>query len=367
MFLPSKPTFTMSKSITLIVSFWCIAMHMTSAQEPRIESFFKDHPNKMALCLYQEGSVIVGHNEEEYFPMASLSKTIIVIEYAYQVNSGVLDQEELISLSELDRYALDDDNYKNWLKRMKKDRRVVQNKVPIKFVAQGMIQFSANACADYMLNRLGLEQVNQRIGLLNLDHEPIFPFTASLLLAFNYEKKERALFLREAQGWDRETYRSKVEALNDRIVQEDQFLKSIRKNISQDSYKDVAYDSLWTAYFSRSTAKTYAELIDKINRRDFETDIQDQLTFLFETWVFADNPGIQESFDGLAYKGAGTNSLVNVWLYVRTKEGTTTQFVALFDHLTPEEYKLIEATVSNFGFEMCTNPAFQESWLLKQE
>lgn len=340
----------------------CINHQLTFAQDDFMESFVKNNPDKSAFYFSKNDSIAFGINEDKMNPLASLSKTIIALEFAYQVGREEIDPDMLVSYEEINRFAVGDDNFANWTKQIKKDKILSKGQVPIKYVAQGMIRYSANACADYLLSKLGLDKVNKRLEELQIKHESIFPFTASILVAFNYQNEDKAEFLKKAKDWSRDEFRSKVNELNDKFINDDEFLKNIKKEISASIYKDLDYDALWSDNFSLSTAKEYTKLIAKINNREFDPSMNDILTFLFETWAMNDNSELKGAYDGLAYKGAGTNSLINVWLYLRDKEGSEMQFVGLFNHLNQEEYKKIEASISNFGFQLCTDEVYMNKW-----
>jgi len=353
--------FTHILFLILIISQFSNILLAQNIEDP-IGQFIRNNPDKVSFYFIKDDSINFGLNEDNLKPVASLSKTIIALEFAYQVLSGTINSEELVAVAELDRFVIGDDNFKNWQKQIKKDRLILKGKIPLKYVTQGMVRHSANACADYIINRLGIDNINRRIDILGINHEPIFPFTASLLVAFNYGDLERQSFLNLTQQWTREEYKAKVQSVHDKLTTENDFLVMVKKRLSSDRYRDLKYDEIWSNNFSLSSAKEYAQLIERINGGDFGHEMEPMLRFLFETWALEENVELKSSFDGLAYKGAGTNSMVNVWLYLRDKEGSTTQFVGLFNNLSKEEFKEIEINISNFGFKMCTESDFRQKW-----
>lgn len=355
----------MFKRIVLTVIFLISTLNVYCQVVPALEKFITDYPEKSSFYFIKNDSMSFGINGLKANPMASLSKTIIALEFAYQFNSSEIDSNESIPITEVERFAIGDDNYRNWKKQIKKDHLINNKEIPLKHIVQGMIRFSANACADFLISKLNLDKINNRIIKLEIEHEPIFPFTASLLVAYNYENKDKTAFLEEAKKWSRNEYRAKVEKVHNKILKDDAFLNKVKKGIKPSSYQDPDFDKIWSNNFSLSSAKAYAELIEKINTRGFEPEMVDILKFIFESWAMKENPHLIENYDGISYKGAGTNSLVNVWLYLRNKDGRTTQFVGLFNDLNQEEFKMVEKEISNFGFLLSTDETLQMKWRKK--
>src|SRR5699024_2077170 len=55
--------------------------------------------------------------------------------------------------------------------------------VPLHVVAKGMIHFSSNANTEFLLDLLGMRQINENLSALGLDkHEEIYFFTSSFLI-----------------------------------------------------------------------------------------------------------------------------------------------------------------------------------------
>ncbi|MFY0606769.1 MAG: serine hydrolase [Cyclobacteriaceae bacterium] len=345
------------------LAFWMLTLSSACVHAQSMEDFVNANPNKVSFCVIINDSIEFGRNQYRMMPAASLSKTIIALEFIYQVASGDQSEEAMVSMSDIDYLAIGDSNYKNWKKQIKQDQLVKNDQIALKYVVQGMIRYSANACADYLINRLGLENINNRIRLLNLTHEPIFPFTASLLHAFNYCDMDKSAFIADAKKWNKEEYLDQVVLLHDRIMTDPKFWKETKKRIKKSRYSDTDYDSIWTNSFSQSTAYAYARLIADINKRKLAPEFTTLVQMIFEKWTFSDNPQLIDSFDRVAYKGANSNSLINIWLYLADQEGNTMQFVGLFNHLTKNEYAIVEQNISNFGFALLTDPAMRAKFI----
>lgn len=95
---------------------------------------------------------VVLYNANEPFPLASVSKLLIFIEYARRLEAGTIPRDELVEITTLNHYDLprtDRGAHDRFLELYESDR------IPLwDIAATGMIQYSSNAASDYMLARL---------------------------------------------------------------------------------------------------------------------------------------------------------------------------------------------------------------------
>src|SRR5699024_3849196 len=64
-----------------------------------------------------------------------------------------------------------------------------EESVTLHDVASGMITYSSNANADFLMDLLGVENIDQRMSDLELEHDPIIPFTGSLAAVGTYKEE----------------------------------------------------------------------------------------------------------------------------------------------------------------------------------
>jgi beta-lactamase class A len=90
----------------------------------------------------------------DVFPLASVSKLLVFIEYAIRVDAGDIPLDEMVRVDDLERYNLprtDRGAHDRFLQTYPEGTTVL----PLWDVAtEGMIQYSSNAAADYLLDRL---------------------------------------------------------------------------------------------------------------------------------------------------------------------------------------------------------------------
>src|SRR5699024_5195965 len=89
---------------------------------------------------------------------------------------------------------------------MKEEDNIHEESVRLHDVASGMITYSSNANADFLIDLLGEENINQRMEELELEHDPIVPFTGSLA-AFSVYKQESEDREKELQNMSDKKYR----------------------------------------------------------------------------------------------------------------------------------------------------------------
>jgi hypothetical protein len=151
----------------------------------------------------------------EAFPLISVSKLLIFIEYARRVDAGVIALDETVNVATLNRYDLprtDTGAHERFLERYPPDVRSISL---WDVAALGMIQDSSNAAADFLLERLEPVDWDSLYAMLGVT-DTGYPHSLNMipLLMNNHETGQPALLdipsLSVEQG----------EALLDRYVQD---------------------------------------------------------------------------------------------------------------------------------------------------
>lgn len=133
------------------------------------------------------------YNAYEPFPLASVSKLLIFIEYARRIDSGALSFTEMVDVAMLDRYNLPRTD------RGAHDRFMAQysptiTAIPLWELAVGMIQYSSNAASDYLLDRLAPIDWQPLLNALNVRaSQPPHSLTMIPLLMNNHETGRASL------------------------------------------------------------------------------------------------------------------------------------------------------------------------------
>jgi len=128
------------------------------------------------------------YHADDAFPMASVAKLLIFLEYARQVDVGRIGLDELVPVEILNSYDLPGTNrgaHDQFLALYPAETTTLSL---YDVAATGMLQYSSNAAADYLLDRLGAVNWDDLFGLLGLhDTDPPHAMSAVALLMNNHD------------------------------------------------------------------------------------------------------------------------------------------------------------------------------------
>lgn len=158
--------------------------------------WMRDHRDQVGLVA-RVGGDEVRHRPDELFPLAATRTVLVLGAYAEAVAQRRIDPEEAVPLPEVQRWWVRGtdggahlDAERDWRRR----ERIVRGRilaVPVDEIAHGMIRWSSNACADYLLDRIGADAVTdwaRRRGMSR--QEPVYPVYGEL-----------AGWIRHRAGW----------------------------------------------------------------------------------------------------------------------------------------------------------------------
>lgn len=336
-----------------------VGIPKTLKQHPVI-SHLLEKPEESALLLIKNGEVVIDRNIEAQLPLASLSKIVIGLVFAEQVTEGLLQAEKKIKLQSLERFYIDDENYQTWKATGLEEGWIDNEQVSLKYIAQGAVRFSANTNADFLMEYLGLDSFNnwlQEKGLFT--HEAIFPFNASAIVCHNVENLPKRTFLAQMDTLSTAIYTQKVLSIQERLASES---STFIASLEQQKVNDQASLKIWSDRFSKATAQDYGKLTELLlHKKALGKEMEQQIRFLFEEWAFAENPGLDQQFSSIGYKGGSTGYLLNTILYLEDKSGNQAQVVLLMNELSPKKHKMISKLFSGFVFDLATNDAFAKN------
>ncbi|NRB51274.1 MAG: serine hydrolase [Saprospiraceae bacterium] len=315
-----------------------------------------EKPEDSALLLIKNGETVINRNIDTQLPLASLSKIVIGLVFAEQAVKHLVEPEQKIPLSSLKRFYVDDENYQTWKAIGLEEGWITKEEVALKYVAQGAIRFSANTNADFLMEHLGLASINewlQEKGLMT--HEAIFPFGASAVFCHNLEKMPKKTFLAQMDTMSRTVYIQKVLSIHEKLASGTISLEFPKIN-------DQTFLKVWSDHFTKATAKDYAKITELLlNKKALDKELQQMIKFLFEEWAFAENPGLDQQFSSIGFKGGSTGFLLNTILYLEDQNGNQAQVVLLMNELSSKKHELISKLFSGFVFDLATNDDFVKS------
>lgn len=337
----------MKNQLFVILAFLLnsVAFHVTAQQAGNvIADFIKKNPDKSAIYLVQNGKVMASINADRKMPLASTLKIIIAIEYAHQATAGKIDPMQWIDTTELDKYYIpntDGNAHPEWLSYLKAMTRVQNGKVQLQEVAKGMIDFSSNANTEYLLDLLGVGNVNKRLTTLGLtNHDSIYYFVSSLGVL-------NGKTVPELESLSMEEYRALSVAEHDKMKADPTYKNGI-------VFLPLSVQKVWSDRLPAATVKDYVSIMRKINSRTyFDSTTQKHLSVVMERLM--DNPANQQWLKHAGVKGGSTSWVLTKALYATTTTGETTELAYFFNNLTDEEFEQLAMNMNSFELAILTN------------
>jgi len=346
--------------ILVLLLFAGLAKYLKKKDAQKTEQdflkFIANHPERVSMHVIENGEQAVSYGSDRKRPLASVVKLIIAAEFAEQAAEGKIIAEESVHLRNLERFYIPDRDgnaHPEWLKSLG-DISAAEATVPLLEVARGMIRFSSNANTEYLLEKLGLDRVNRRIGLLGLkEHDPVYPISSSML-SYSYLMETRELTHRQVlEVMKRFSYEDMADLAKDifvRISQDSAWLQRLSRTRSP-----LAAQRIWSAKLPGSTAREYAHLLRSIQRGELLSPRAAEIMLdLLGRPQSPDSP-----FQALGGKGGSTLTILNQALYCEDASGNQTQ-LAVFIH-DPDRMELLwlNQKLNLFLREYLTNRSFK--------
>lgn len=328
--------------------------------------FIQQNPDRASVAIMRNEEQLVGYKADRKMPLASVAKIVVAVEYAQQAAEEKIDPEQMVSLDEINRYYipnLDGGAQEAWEQSVEPD---MQNySVPLKEVAKGMIEFSSNANMEYLMELLGLDNINLNLQKLGLSmHEPIYPFYSSVLIPYKlmaeYEDLADSEKIEKAKT---ELKKMPQERFRELALAEHEQLKndvdgSYQKAVGLEKWYDEEFDKNNSDRMIGATTTDYVILLSKINSRNyFMPEVHSYLDEVMESAM--ESEGNQELFDHLGFKGGSTNYILNSAIYAVDKEGNRTEVVLFTNELAEKDMELLASNLNEFLLRSLTSLAYQ--------
>lgn len=288
-------------------------------------------------------------------PLASTVKIIIAIEYAEQASAGKINPDELIEVTELDKFYVpntDGGAHPNWLK--KAGNKIQDNQIPIREIAKGMIAFSSNANTEWLCEKLGLENINGRLDSLGVkNHTDIYYIVSALFIGkekfSNLKNKELQT---ELSRMPIEEYRKATIDIHSKLKTD-----SVYKNEVGDL--EINIQKVWSDNLPSSTVEEYVGIMQKINSRTYFSEatqrhLDEVMEFLLE------NPANRQWLEHSGMKGGSTAFVLTKALYATDKKGNKTELAYFMNDLGIIENTRLQISMNEFELKTLTSKEFRE-------
>jgi len=337
------------------------ARHYLTKEDPEyLLNYLKNH-NNSSLTVSRNGQTLTAIRENEMFPLASTVKIIIAIEYAKQCDEGKLDPSKKVSLKELDQYYIPDTDggaHETWIDYSKEEGEILDGSSTLENVVKGMILFSSNANTEYMMNLLGIDNINKvREEMEMEDHEPLYPSSSAMLIPAYLKNEYPAYSEKQIENKLREMSKEEYIDLSHRIFTS---LTNGEKHIYiEKRHTDRSLQKIWSDRLTKSTTAEYAEIMRKLNSKTyFSEGTQERLDAVMEGMM--ENPRNQEWLKHAGQKGGSTLFVATNAAYATDRDGNSTEIVFFANDLEEVERQKILNNLNRFNLKILRDEDFRK-------
>jgi len=346
--------------IVAVIAFFVITKYDLSKEDPNyVLKYIKEHKDDETSSLFikRNGEVLTSINANKKLPLASTAKIVIAVEFAKQVSEGKISRDEQISLHELEKYYVKDTDggaHPAWLEDAETRKLVKNGQIALEEVAKGMIHYSSNANTTYLLEKLGIERVNESIKELELtSHDKFTSYTAALYMR-GYVEKE--LHVPENQSLKTLRNMSKDE-YNKHVLQIQEWMKDEEEWKKRDIplKVDMEFQRIWSDRLVGANAKDYMSIMERINsRKYFPKSMQEEIENIFKGTVK------NSKFEYAGQKGGSTAFVLTKSLYTTDKKGNKVEVVIMFNDIEDQVvYQKLRNNVDYFIRDVITSEEFR--------
>jgi len=295
--------------IALVI--FTLSLTVTMAQIPPIadsvEDYFSTNTDDIAVFCVNSNEVndSVLHNENARFPLASTFKIIILAELTRQFDAGKIDLDETVPLEDVNQYwapYADAGAHQAWLDSLSTDQTIVS----LRQIANGMIGYSSNANADYLLRRLGAENFVELYELVELSETdlPKHTFLGLFLVYNNHETGILDLTNTEQEQVQSEMWRLEQEFIASRgwRANYNAYLIESQSEGTQDQQVQGQAD-FFAEFGPQGSATDMMRLLRAIHNDDLFSEEATQFLQATMNYLLDANPANRDVYETLAYKG----------------------------------------------------------------
>lgn len=341
--------------VGIIVLLGAFGVYYFLPSEDKVLNFIKSNPEKASILLVRNDTILASRNIYKVMPLASTVKIIIAIEYAEQSANRQINPDELIPLSELDKFYVpntDGDAHSSWMQSIQD--KIIDDKISIREISKGMIKFSSNANTEWLLNKLGIENVNNRLDSLGLkNHTEIYNIVSALFVG---KELFRGLKGKELQKklmkLNQNEYIQATKVIHQKLIIDTLYKKDIGE-------LGMEIQKIWSDRLPSSTVADYVTIMKKINNRNyFSQKVQNYLDEVME--YILEDPANKEWLEHSGMKGGSTAFVLTNALYATDKKGNKTEMACFLNNLTVLEMTRLQMSMNEFELCILTNRGFRE-------
>lgn len=317
----------------------------------------KENPDSTSFYFAENGETLIAYQADAVRPLASTVKALIAVEYAMQVDEGLLNKDSIVPKEELDKYyyaGTDGNAHEAWLQSLE-DAGTVGDEITLHDVAKGMITYSSNANTDYLTRKLGMDAINERAETLELtSHEKIYPLGSALLIPDYVENRGyEGELVDSLEQMPEDEYRELASELSDQLANGELDIKDYSFEMP------LEVQRVWSDRLIGASANDYGKLLDVISSDELPATAAETVRDLME-WPMELNPGNQERFAHLGAKGGSTAFILNDAMYAEDLSGNKNEIVILMNDLNMWQSFMLGQNLNSFESNLLGSAEYRE-------
>lgn len=266
----------------------------------------------ISATMIENEDVVLDWNGDQKTPLASTVKLMVLFHFVKTVSSGDTKLNEKVALSDIERFYIDRTDggaHTYWL-----EVNGFSEHATILDVAKGMMQFSSNACTDYLIDRLGLEKINDQMKQAGLiEHDELMPLTPMILWSAYVSDHEQDA-LKQMSGVSHEQYKSLMSEIFNIMKSDPEHKKILEEKTMEKDLLSFHIQSLLTQKMTKSTTNQYAQFMKRLHDELLTTEEKSLFSQIVLGEIFK-----TETDQYLWYKGGATLFVFTGALYRKTE------------------------------------------------
>lgn len=203
--------------------------------------------------------------------MGRLQNLFLVIEYVRQVQAGILNPDAQIPIEKINQYQLpniDQSNHQGMLGWLGSTGKIsADNTVSLHTLVQASVKFGDVALADFLLFKLGIQNIKQLMDKLNLDETELpLPFSGLYITINPPAGRPAEVHFDRLSAMPRPKFEQLVIKKARRFVNDKQFRKRVLDHFHEGYGMSIQFMELRNAlvFFPKTTAAEMAHLMKKL-------------------------------------------------------------------------------------------------------
>jgi len=341
--------------------FLLFSNHAQAQLEPALAdsflTFIKANPTRASVYISRNDTMIAHLNENKLMPLASTFEILVAVEFAQQSTHEMINENAYASLEDLEKFDMPDSTNNAdslWRAYLKSHNEIKNGSVKLVDIARGMMMFGCNANADFLMDRLGFDNVKDNITLFKLkQHTAIFPLAGSMFIyqlpkKMTEDKLIKSLNKYSDKKYSMDAYYNHVDLKEDTsfkaTFKPEQFTPNLKR--------------MWSEKLPASTAKDYADIAQVLNNRELLDEdaffpIGEVIEYPMESKAY------QAKYKHYGAKTGTTSSVFTHVFYFTAKDGTKMNAAFFFNNLWSTEVKRLEEWIAPFKEQLITDPTFR--------